>query len=295
VPSDDLSSIPGREDKHVRVLARQHVADLRGLIQADRRAIHRAMGNLRPRPTLEQISRWQDEARSKLEEAVTDTSEWHPAASFVVVFSQRHMDGAWERRVEVEQAEVEPERNLQLWSGWECDPICGWMRSQLGQAAAAASPSAGPPSAAPPSAAPTAPAPIPAMAAPGRAQLRIDSAAIIDARGRTDVLTGGALAVGLPAELTAPVRLILRVSGARPETRVLAVTRIQRRNGPGWNPQPPTAVPERGQAEFDLSGVPAGEHEMSLIAWVPDGTAKPVSVRLPAVRIREDPDRPPPT
>jgi hypothetical protein len=58
VPSDDLSSIPGLEDKHLRALARQNVTDLRSLVQADQRVIYRAMANLRPRPTLEQVSHW---------------------------------------------------------------------------------------------------------------------------------------------------------------------------------------------------------------------------------------------
>ena len=86
---DDLSSIEGLADKHVRALARQHVTDLRGLVQADPHAVYRAMANLRPRPTLEQISRWQDEARSKLAETGRTSREWQTAASFVVVFSQR--------------------------------------------------------------------------------------------------------------------------------------------------------------------------------------------------------------
>ena len=63
---DDLSSIEGLADKHVRALARQHVTDLRGLVQADPEAIYRAMANLRPRPAREQIARWQDDARNKL-------------------------------------------------------------------------------------------------------------------------------------------------------------------------------------------------------------------------------------
>ena len=121
---DDLSSIEGLADKHLRALARQHVTDLRGLVQADRRVIYRAMANLRPRPTLEQISRWQDDARSKLGEIVPDASEWQTAASFVVVFSQRQADDTWERRVEAERTEVEPERNPQVWSGWDGRPVC---------------------------------------------------------------------------------------------------------------------------------------------------------------------------
>ena len=44
---DGLSSIEGLADKHRRVLDRHHVTDLRGLVQADRRVIYRAMANLR--------------------------------------------------------------------------------------------------------------------------------------------------------------------------------------------------------------------------------------------------------
>ena len=44
-----------------------------------------------------------------------------------------------------------------------------------------------------------------------------------------------------------------------------------------------------GQAEFDLALVPAGDHELALIAWAPDATARPVSVRLPRVTIRPEP------
>jgi hypothetical protein len=271
---DDLSSIEGLADKHRRVLARQHVTDLRGLVQADRRVIHRAMANLRPRPTLELISYWQDDARSQLDQAVTDASDWHTAASFVVVFSQRQHEGSWERRTEVEQTEVEPERHPQLWPSWDCAPICTWMTTQLSQPSE-------------PETSPPAPEPMPAPGpAAGRPQLHIDSAALIDASGRTDVVKGGEPAADPRTELVAPVRVVLTVSGARPGTRLQAVTRIQRRDGPGWNPREPVVLPESGQAGFDLSGVPAGDHELSLIAWAPDASAKLVSIRLPQLTIR---------
>jgi hypothetical protein len=68
---------------------------------------------------------------------------------------------------------------------------------------------------------------------------------------------------------------------------VLAVTRIQRPDATGWNPQAPVVLPDSGQAEFDLSQVPAGDHAMSLIAWAPDASAKPVSVRLPRITIHD--------
>jgi hypothetical protein len=278
VPSDDLSSIPGLEDKHLRALARQNVTDLAGLADADRQAIYRAMANLRPRPTLEQISRWQDDARNMLPEPETGASDWHSAASFVVVFSQRRAGDTRERRTEAERTEVEPEQNLQIWSGWDCEPICAWMMGQLDQADPAQPSSEPPPEAAaePPSAEPAA----------GRAQLTIDSAAIIDAAGRADVVTAGAVTADPPRELVAPVRVVLTVSGARPGTQVQAVTRILRPDDFGWNPQDPVVVPDSGQAEFDLSGVPVGEHELALIAWAPDASANLVSVSLPKMTIR---------
>ena len=131
---DDLSSIEGLADKHLRALARQNVTDLRGLVQADRCVIYRAMANLRPRPTLEQISRWQDDARSKLGKTGPAASDWQMAASFVVVFSQRQADDTWERSVEAERTEVEPERNRRVWPGWDAQPVCDWMVGQLSQA-----------------------------------------------------------------------------------------------------------------------------------------------------------------
>ena len=107
--ASDLSSIEGLEDRHLRVLARHGVTDLRGLVQADREVIYRATANLRPRPPRDLIARWQEGARSLLAEATPD--DWQMVASFVVVFFQRRAGDAWERRVEAERTEVEPERN----------------------------------------------------------------------------------------------------------------------------------------------------------------------------------------
>ena len=293
VVPDELSSIEGLADKHERALARQGVTDLHGLAQADQRAIYHAMANLRPRPTLEQIARWQDEARSRLAEIGPDAQEWQTAASFAVVFSQRRVDDTWARRVEAEQTEIEPERNPQVWSGWECEPVCAWMLGQLPAPAPAAPPGpapAAPPAPAPPApTAPAPPAPAPPAAAASRAQLRIDSATLIDAAGRTEVVTSGTLTARPRTELVAPVRVVFTVGGAPPGTRLQAVARIRRPDGPGWNPRDPVTLAGPGTAEFDLSPVPAGDHEMALIAWAPDATARPVSVTLPRLTIRPEP------
>jgi hypothetical protein len=282
VPTDDLSSIPGLEDKHLRALARHQVTDLRSFADADRREIYKALENIRPRPSLGRISRWQEEARSRLHEPETDASDWHTVASFAVVFAQRWAGDAWERRVEVERTEVEPEQDTQVWAGWDFEPVGGWMAGELRAADSASTPTQ------PVAAGPEAARPV-AAKAPARSQLRIDSAAITDANRTVEVAIGGALAADLRPELIAPVRVVFTVSGAPPRTLLHAVTRILRADGPGWNPQDPVVVPRSGQAEFDLSGLPASQYEMSLIAWAPDATAKPVSVRLPALTIRSGP------
>jgi hypothetical protein len=86
----------------------------------------------------------------------------------------------------------------------------------------------------------------------------------------------------------APARVSITVSGARPQTRLWAVARILRDDGPGWNAQDPVAVTGSGHLEFDLSGLPAGEHVVRLLAWAPDATARPASVQPPAITIPAD-------
>jgi hypothetical protein len=299
VPTDDLRSIRGLEDRHLRALARRHVTDLRSFADADSRDIYKAMENVRPRPSRERISRWQQEARGRLQAPETDASDWHTVASFVVVFARRQAGEAWERRVEVERTEVEPEQDIQAWADWDFEPVGSWITDQLRAADSAgtpASPGAAEPEATPPTPVepeatpptpvePEAARPAPAKAAE-RGQLRIDSAAITDATTTVDVVAGGALVTDPPLELIAPVRVRFTVSGARPGTTLHAVTRILRPDGPGWNPQDPVVLGPSGQAEFDLSAIPADRYEMSLIAWAPDAAAKHASVRLPALTIR---------
>jgi len=163
---DDLSSIGGLADKYVRALNRRHVTGLRELAQLDPEAMYWAMAILRPRPTREQVAHWQDDARCQLGQTAADPAEWRTAASFVVVFSQRLTGGIWERRIEAERTEVEPERATEVWSGWNAAPVCAWMTGQLGRAEGDD---------------PPAPMPRPASARMARTQLRIDSAALIDA------------------------------------------------------------------------------------------------------------------
>lgn len=299
----ELSSIQGLEDKHLRALARQGVTDLRGLVEADLEVIYRGTANLRPRPPRGLIARWQDDASNLLAEASgaddsepdaseadasvadapgPDASGWQTAASFVVVFSQRRAGETWERQVEAERTEVEPELNTQIWSGWDARPICEWMVGQLGQAGSDAATADSTDDAA--SEADEVAGPPAESAGAARAALHIDSATIIDAAGRVNVL---ATSPADPArELAAPARVAFTVRGAPPSTPLQAVARVRRRDGPGWNAADPLVVPGSGQVEFDLAVVPAGEYDVALIAWAPDAAARPVSVLVPKVTIR---------
>jgi hypothetical protein len=289
------------------VLAEQlEITTVQALAAAEPREIHQVMRNLRPRPTFDQIAWWQDQARNRMREAATGSSDWHPAASFAVVFAQRLVDGNWERQLEIERTEVEPEQERKVWPGWDCGEICAWMREQLGPLGAADTAGAraelrparsraeeGQPSAA-------------ARSRAERAQLRIGSAAVIDRSARADVVTAdtvaegsleagplaagplaaGPLAVGPLTDLTGPVRVDLTIAGARPDQEIHVVARVLREDAPGWNPHDPEVIKGPGRASLDLSRLPAGEHEVMLVAWAPDGLASPAVVRLPRLTIR---------
>jgi hypothetical protein len=307
VVADDLSSVPDVQDKHRRVLAEElKITTFRALARADRRDIHRAMRNLRPRPTLEQIARWQDHARSKLSEVAADQSDWHPAASFAIVFAQRQVGGGeWERRLEVERTEIEPEQEGRTWPDWDCHETCGWMRAQLGLAAPPAA--AGEPAVAGP--APEEPAsraarqadaePARAARAHGRGEVRIGRVTVIDPRSQVgpvtaeaagappvDVVTAGPAAQARPAVPAGPLRVEITVSGARRGLQMYAVARVLPRDQHGWNLQDPVAIKSGSTASFDLSRLPAGQHDVALIAWAPDGSMRPTTVRLPALTIQ---------
>jgi hypothetical protein len=295
VPSDDLGSIPELEAKHHRILTEHlKITTFRALAYADRRDIHRAMRHQRPRPTLEQIAVWQDHARSRLSEGAADRSDWHPVASFAVVFAQGQTDVGWERRLEVERTEVEPEQERKIWPGWDCQEICGWMREQLGAddtapaEAEAGRPAADAPADAPADAAAAVPAgPAEGTPLPGEpAQLQITSVAIISGATRVE----GPAAEDAPgagaADQPGPVRVEARIGGARAGQEIRAVARVLPAGERGWNAHDPVARKGAGPASFDLSRLPAGPHDIMLIAWAPDGTARPAIIRLPVLTIR---------
>ena len=295
MPGDEIDAIPGLEEKHRRALASKlGITSLQALADGDQRAIYNALASFRPRPTPELVEAWQNEARRRLSDAANGRSAWHTAASFAVIFAQRQVDGRWERRLEAEQTEVEPAPEPRQWATWDCGPLCDWMLGQLGlpedeadtagQAAAAAEPPAPEPPA-PESAAPESAA---ASAAPGRAELRIDDVMITEAGRDLELISAGHLVTVPPGDLRHPVRLRFTVHGRRAGQQLRAAVWFRRSDGPGWSPQEPVTVPASGKAEFDLSSVPAGGHDVRLLAWATDPGATLAAVALPRLTFRQE-------
>ena len=178
---------------------------------------------------------------------------------------------------------MDPEPAAREWPGWECGPLCDWMLSHLDQPADEPAEEKEPAAAV----APGSPA---SAAAAARAELRIDSAAIADARQTVDLIRAGDV-LTLPAvELTPPAQLSVTVSGSRSGQRLRAAVWFRRPAEPGWSPVPPLILPTSGQAEFALSSVPPGQHEIRLLAWATEPGASLAAVTLPRLTFRADAD-----
>lgn len=275
MPSDDLRSVPGLKDNHRRALAgKLGITSLRALADADQRAIHTALGTIRPRPSLARIAAWQEEAH-RLSDTELDRSAWHTRASFAVIFAQRQADGAWEHRLEAEQTEVEPPAEPRQWPGWDCGPLCDWM---LGQLDLSEDPADSMADEVDRTAAVTGKEP---GARAGRAELRITSATITDARHTLSLIKAGRLTEVPRQDLSPPVHLRLTVSGARRDQQLRAAVWFRRQGAPGWSPHEPVTVPRSGPADFDLSSVPPGPHNIRLLAWATDPGATLAAITLP--------------
>lgn len=275
---DELTSISGLQETHRRALAdKLKITSLRALADADQRAIYAALANIRPRPSLARIAAWQADAREQSSDAVSDTSEWHTAASFAVIFAQRQVDGVWEHRLEAEQTEVEPASESRLWEGWDCAPLCGWMLGHLR-----------PTEQQPEDTADVAPAAGAVSARGDWTELHIDTATIIDARRERELISAGNVVAAPPEDLSPPVLLRVTVSGGRTSQELRAAVWFRRRAEPGWSPHDPVIVSRTGQAEFDLSSVPSGDHDIRLLAWATDPGATLAAATLPPLTLREE-------
>jgi hypothetical protein len=287
MPGKDLRSVPGLQENYQRALTNKlGINSIQALVEADQRSVYAALGNTRPRPSLKRIAAWQEDARSRLSDDAVERSAWNTAASFALIFSQRQVEGTWERRLQAEQTEVEPASDPQQWPSWDCRPLRDWMMGKLGVPEDKADPQA--------SAFDQDVAAEPATSAlrsdAQRAELRIDSAVIIDAVRELVLIRAGSPIAAPPEDLRPPVRLNLAVSGGRSGQQLRAAVWFRRRAEPGWSPQNPVTVPSFGHAEFDLSSVPPGDHDVRLLAWATEAGATLAAVSLPKLRFRHSPE-----
>jgi hypothetical protein len=269
---DDLTSIPGLRDRHRRFLdARLQITTFDALAEADPKAISSAMSRIRPRPKLDDVRGWQEEARRRRDEAQrqpessAETPGWERAATFVLSFEERHVEGRLERRLAAEQTELEPEQPPSVWPGWDCGWLCEWLQQRVGEVEVTQLPSA--------------------AATVGGGELRFENVAIVDSTGRFDALSEGRLA-GQELECRLPGRLEIRVAGAIVGREVRVALRFRHPGQAGWSPQEPTTVPVEGPAELTLSDVVPGEYRARLVAWAPDASAQPIGVELGTLTIR---------
>jgi hypothetical protein len=281
VPGDDLTSIPDLQANHRRALNdKLGITSLRALADADQRTIYTALRNVRPYASVARIAAWQDDARRRLADAAIDRSAWHTAASFAVIFAERQVNGTWERRLEAEQTEVEPAPEPQQWTDWNCRQLCDWMVARAGQPESPAASKADAVSRARSAATRT-----------RRPELRIDSASITDASHELRLISSGKLISKPSEELRSPVHLRVTVSGGLSGQQLRAAVWFRRRGRPGWSPQEPVDLPSSGQAEFDLSLVPSGGHNVRLLAWATRPGATMAAVTLPTLIFNQEADR----
>jgi hypothetical protein len=282
--ADDLTAIPGLEERHRRALsAKLGITTYNALAQVDPHAVLSAMSKHRPPPTLGEIKSWQDEARRRLRKAAEEVPGWGRSASFMLIFEQRSAEGATERRLVAEQTEQEPEQPPASWPSWDLGGLDDWLRERL--SAAAPGPEAPEPT-------PAAQAPEPASALPGAAQepvtapaeLLVHTVTIVDSSGRVEAVAGGR-PVGRDLAGTLPGHLEIRVTGGPPGSELLVALRLREPGRPSWSPQAPINMRSSSTADLELSEAAVGRHDARIVAWAPDASAEPTGVDLGSLTI----------
>ncbi len=283
MPSGDMGSIPGLQENYQHALKDNlGIISIRALAEADEDVLHTGLRRTRPPPSRARIANWQNAARRKLSETVTEKPDWHDVARFAVNLTRRRVNGKWEPWLTVEQAERGPEAPHREWPSWDSTPLGPWMRSQLDRPEDQTEPEAGAVGSISTAGEPEAATAVPSQAG---AKLRIDSATVTDAVHELRLIRDGNLVGGPEEDLIPPVRLELTVSGARSGRQVWAAVWFRRRATPGWSPQEPVIVPSSSQAGFDLSSVPPGEHEVRLLTWA-SNPATMAGITLPKLSFR---------
>lgn len=268
---DDLTAIQGLGTRHRRVLAEKlRVTTYQELASADPEAIFEAMARIRPRPTLQRIRLWKEQAKRLGDQAVVESPGWDRAATFVLSFEQRQVEESHERRLVVQQTELELEQPWSSWPDWDCSGICDWLRQRVGERKPV-----GPVDAPEPAEAQTA----------GTGHLQIVHAAVVGLTERKEAVAEGR-STGQSLECTIPCRLEVAVAGVPPDREVRVALRFRRVGQASWSPLEPATVPPHGPVQLELPDAVAGRHAARLVAWAPDGSTAPTAVDLPELTIR---------
>jgi hypothetical protein len=277
---DDLSSIPGLEEKHRKVLAeRVGVTTCDELARADPTEIFDAMRRLRPRPTVDEIVVWQDAAIREVA-ARADGSEWDRAATFVVSFEQRNSDTGWERQLVVEQTELEPEQPPKVWPNWDCGDICSWMSTRLEVAESSAQSTLGK------GATGETPSVLPAP-------MQIEIVELRSGGGEVNLMPKRSTTAPGAVEFSSTGHAVVAVTGVDPDQVVHVVARERRPGRPGLNLHKPVVRRGGGTVELPLSRLAVGDHEAKVVAWAPDQSVAASALRLPRLIRRPQPEEPP--
>jgi hypothetical protein len=195
-------------------------------------------------------------------------------ATFLVGFERRAVGDRLEHRVVAKQTEPAPAAPATRWSGWECGPLCDWMRERVV-----------PTTDSEPERTPPEPAPAPDTGEAGTNQLSIQQVTLIDVERRLEVVAEG-VPSGQPLECGRTGRLEVRVTGAAAGREIWIALRFRRAGGPRWSPQEPVAMPPEGPAQIGLGDVAPGAHLARLVAWTADASADPAVLELGRLTVR---------
>jgi hypothetical protein len=282
---DELEAL-GLDARHRRALERMGITSWLELVLEERAVILKAMSRIRPpRPTIDDVTGWQDEARKQMKSAggaptARDASgpQWEPVASFAVNFERR--DG--ERQLAVGQAEVEDTPPQQVWPNWDCVEACRWMHRVATEAASAepASAAVGEPQAARPRG---------GQVPTERSAITVEDVLLIDEAGETE-MPAHPEAVGAPIGIGEDARLRVTLRIPEPGLKVYVTARVRLPSGDGMNLVEPVTVPETNQVELPLDRLTPGIHAVRILAWTeaPHGRAPHGRRNLPAL---ERPER----
>lgn len=281
----DLSAVAELEARHLNVLhAKLGITTPEALMRADRRVVHSSMSRVRPRPTLEDVSRWQDRARDLVPPGPTVTEPgWDQVAAFVVSYEESGSD----RRVVVAQAEHVAPEPITVLDGWEVNSeATAWMMGHVA-AAQADTPQTDTPAA---EDAPPTPEPSPSPDGP-RARVAPPPLQFRDVR--VGSATGGTVTVdpaGAPSTVASPQWVELDVAGPGPSVPVQVAVRVMRSGRAGLTvaQQSARATAQRLEGgdpvRLSLARLPSGRNRAVLVAWTEHGEASPCILELPTLQ-----------